>query len=82
MLLQKNVVPLRYIRRVIPRRIMVFACQADSFCKEYKTRVVTCTEAKLDGKPGYEVVLQDTILFPEGGGQVGLLLQFFQFYWP
>jgi Ser-tRNA(Ala) deacylase AlaX len=42
---------------------------------------VTCTEAQLkavtDGKKttvsGYEVVLEDTILFPEGGGQVYLI---------
>jgi alanyl-tRNA synthetase len=42
---------------------------------------VTCTEAQLktitNGKKstlnGYEVVLEDTILFPEGGGQVYLI---------
>ncbi|KAF5303349.1 hypothetical protein FQR65_LT08262 [Abscondita terminalis] len=56
---------------------MVFKCQSDSFLKEFTSTVVSCTEAKLttiiDGKEqtvdGYEVILNDTILFPEGGGQ-------------
>ncbi|XP_049863039.1 alanyl-tRNA editing protein Aarsd1 isoform X1 [Schistocerca gregaria] len=56
---------------------MVFACQADSFLREFSSKVVSCAEAKLDlvkdGKKqtidGFEVVLEDTILFPEGGGQ-------------
>lgn len=49
---------------------MVFACQEDSFLQEYKTKVVSCENAKLGDKDGFEVVLQNTILFPEGGGQV------------
>lgn len=56
---------------------MVFKCQSDSFLKEFTSKVVSCTEAKLvtsiHGKEqtvdGYEVILDDTILFPEGGGQ-------------
>ncbi|XP_063241006.1 alanyl-tRNA editing protein Aarsd1-B isoform X1 [Bacillus rossius redtenbacheri] len=56
---------------------MVFACQADSFLVEFSSKVVSCEEAELkvvsNGKKttvkGYEVVLEDTILFPEGGGQ-------------
>ena len=49
---------------------MVFACQRDSFRKELKTKVVSCKEGKLGKQTGFEVVLEDTILFPEGGGQV------------
>jgi len=49
---------------------MVFACQRDPFLKEFKTTVVSCEKAKLEDKDGYEVILEDTILFPEGGGQV------------
>lgn len=56
---------------------MVFKCQSDSFLKEFTSKVVSCNEGKLvtvvDGKEqtlnGYEVILDDTILFPEGGGQ-------------
>ncbi|XP_014260317.2 alanyl-tRNA editing protein Aarsd1 [Cimex lectularius] len=56
---------------------MVFACQRDSFQKEYTSSVVSCTPAEFkklsNGKKEkikcYEVVLKDTILFPEGGGQ-------------
>lgn len=55
----------------------MFACQHDSFLKELSTTVVSCQEAKIscntNGKKeflnGFEVVLADTILFPEGGGQ-------------
>ncbi|CAI4050211.1 hypothetical protein SKDZ_14G2850 [Saccharomyces kudriavzevii ZP591] len=48
------------------------ACQRNSFTLDrFNTLVVSC-EAKKDkrGKiEGYEIELQDTILFPEGGGQ-------------
>lgn len=56
---------------------MVFKCQEDSFLKEFTSKVVSCENGSLelvvDGKKtkidGYEVKLEDTILFPEGGGQ-------------
>lgn len=53
---------------------MVFACQQDSFLRNFKTKVVSCKAGKLAGKDAYELILEDTVLFPEGGGQVGLLL--------
>ena len=59
------------IRRQIS---MVFACQQDSFLRSLKTKVVSCKAGKLAGKDAYELILEDTVLFPEGGGQVGLLL--------
>ena len=59
------------IRRQIS---MVFACQQDSFLKNFKTKVVSCEAGKLAGKDAYELILEDTVLFPEGGGQVDLLL--------
>lgn len=45
---------------------------------QFTTEVVSCVEATLnttiEGKKtnvdGFEVILRDTILFPEGGGQV------------
>ena len=47
---------------------------------QLKTTVKSCTPAELkvvkDGKKatlkGYEVILEDTVLFPEGGGQVNV----------
>lgn len=56
---------------------MVFKCQQDSFLKEFTSNVVSCVKSDFDivleGKKtkieGYEVVLEDTIIFPEGGGQ-------------
>jgi len=64
---------------------MVFFCQKDSFAKELRTRVVSCCAAKLQLPPAedsgearkpkpvtvqcWEVVCEDTVLFPEGGGQ-------------
>ncbi|ESO03133.1 hypothetical protein HELRODRAFT_112439 [Helobdella robusta] len=56
---------------------MSLACQKDSYLRELKCVVKSCREASLkqvvNGKKaevkGYEVVLSDTVLFPEGGGQ-------------
>ncbi|XP_045210140.2 alanyl-tRNA editing protein Aarsd1-B-like [Mercenaria mercenaria] len=56
---------------------MALACQKDSYLKEFDTKVKSCNAAELkvtqNGKKevlkGYEVILEDTILFPEGGGQ-------------
>ncbi|XP_015759085.1 PREDICTED: alanyl-tRNA editing protein Aarsd1-like [Acropora digitifera] len=48
---------------------MVFACQQDSFLKHLKTKVLSCKGSKLAGKEAFEVILEDTVLFPEGGGQ-------------
>ncbi|SPP86855.1 alanyl-tRNA editing protein Aarsd1-B [Drosophila guanche] len=61
---------------------MVFKCQEDSFLKQYTTKIVSCEYATLDRtdvdaatggevRPvrGFNVVCEDTILFPEGGGQ-------------
>lgn len=57
--------------------MVVFACQNDSFLKEFSSKVVSCNAADfktlVNGKKeilkGYDVILEDTILFPEGGGQ-------------
>ena len=51
---------------------MSFACQKNCYAKDLTTRVVSCKPAKLDGKDCYEIILEDTVLFPEGGGQVSL----------
>ncbi|KAK2820768.1 hypothetical protein Q5P01_023727 [Channa striata] len=56
---------------------MAFQCQRDCYMKEFVTSVVSCCPAELkqevNGKKetltGFSVKLQDTILFPEGGGQ-------------
>uniref|UniRef100_A0A1B0GL07 Threonyl/alanyl tRNA synthetase SAD domain-containing protein n=1 Tax=Lutzomyia longipalpis TaxID=7200 RepID=A0A1B0GL07_LUTLO len=54
---------------------MVFKCQEDSFLREFTSRVLSCEEAELPGAgkdaplKGYNVVCEDTIIFPEGGGQ-------------
>ncbi|XP_068440048.1 alanyl-tRNA editing protein Aarsd1-like isoform X1 [Clinocottus analis] len=56
---------------------MAFQCQRDCYMKEFVTSVVSCCPAVLkhevNGKKetlkGFNVKLQDTILFPEGGGQ-------------
>ena len=51
------------------------------FVVQLKTKVKSCAPAELkivkDGKKttlkGFEVILEDTVLFPEGGGQVGAI---------
>lgn len=56
---------------------MVFQCQRDSYLKEYATTVVSCKPVKQEfvqeGKKKkvdcFEVTFEDTVLFPEGGGQ-------------
>ncbi|XP_060111856.1 alanyl-tRNA editing protein Aarsd1 [Heteronotia binoei] len=56
---------------------MSFLCQRDSWAREFTTRVVSCCPAQLPAKnsgkketlQGFHVILEDTILFPEGGGQ-------------
>lgn len=48
---------------------MVFACQRDSFLKNLKTKVLSCKASKRADKEEFEVILEDTVLFPEGGGQ-------------
>ena len=47
------------------------ASQRDSYCKKMEeAHVVSCTPCKGKGKKGvYEIVLDDSILFAEGGGQ-------------
>eukprot|EP00088_Acartia_fossae_P021768 TRINITY_DN2310_c0_g1_i4.p1 TRINITY_DN2310_c0_g1~~TRINITY_DN2310_c0_g1_i4.p1 ORF type:complete len:420 (-),score=85.59 TRINITY_DN2310_c0_g1_i4:487-1716(-) len=55
----------------------MFHCQRSSYDKEYESTVVSCTPAsrkkeqngkKVDVK-GFEVIFEDTVFFPEGGGQ-------------
>ncbi|KAJ8715901.1 hypothetical protein PYW08_013186 [Mythimna loreyi] len=56
---------------------MVFKCQEDSFLKKFSSTVIKCeptTEPVVEyGKTipfqGYQVTLENTILFPAGGGQ-------------
>ncbi|CAG9862172.1 unnamed protein product [Phyllotreta striolata] len=49
---------------------MVFKCQDDSFLKEFTSTVVSCEKLSSEGNcESFEVILDDTILFPEGGGQ-------------
>ncbi|KAL7977035.1 hypothetical protein Chor_008984 [Crotalus horridus] len=59
------------------RDCMAFMCQRDSWLQQLTTQVVSCCPAKLSteirGKnilKGFHVILEDTILFPEGGGQI------------
>ena len=51
-------------------RSMSFKCQRDCYLQHFKSAVLSCEPSRLGEKEGYEVVLKDTILFPEGGGQV------------
>ncbi|KAM9462823.1 alanyl-tRNA editing protein Aarsd1 [Clarias gariepinus] len=57
---------------------MAFQCQRDCYMQEFVTSVVSCSPAELkldnnNGKKekvqGFNIILKDTILFPEGGGQ-------------
>ncbi|XP_004525888.1 alanyl-tRNA editing protein Aarsd1-B [Ceratitis capitata] len=58
---------------------MVFKCQEDSFLRQFSSKVLSCEPATLEWTPpgetstrklqGFNVICEDTILFPEGGGQ-------------
>lgn len=56
---------------------MALACQKDSYLQEFTTQVTSCEPVHLvltaNGKKNkvncFQVILKDTILFPEGGGQ-------------
>ncbi|XP_069763408.1 alanyl-tRNA editing protein Aarsd1 isoform X1 [Narcine bancroftii] len=56
---------------------MAFQCQKQCYLKAFETTVISCTPAELtttfNGKDetlkGFNVILEDTLLFPEGGGQ-------------
>ncbi|CAD5122773.1 DgyrCDS11180 [Dimorphilus gyrociliatus] len=56
---------------------MSFACQKDSYLTHLDSVVKSCTPSKIitlkEGKKikleGFDVILEDTVLFPEGGGQ-------------
>ena len=56
--------------RILIDRSMSFKCQRDCYLQHFESAVLSCEPARLGEKEGYEVVLKDTILFPEGGGQV------------
>lgn len=51
---------------------MSLQCQKLSYLRQFVSKVVSCQSAKLRGLDSYEVILEDTILFPAGGGQVGV----------
>lgn len=46
-------------------------CQRDSYARSLDSVVVSCKPSQAKEHQGkYELVLEDTVLFPEGGGQV------------
>ena len=53
---------------------MALACQRDSYLKELKSKVKSVEKcsikiSKKEKLEGFEIILDDTVLFPEGGGQ-------------
>ncbi|KAK6632560.1 hypothetical protein RUM43_013328 [Polyplax serrata] len=48
---------------------MVFACQRDSFQRQLSSKVKSCTKGVGEYADFYEVICEDSVLFPEGGGQ-------------
>ena len=48
-------------------------CQHQCYSRTLTTRVVSCKRSEGDREYGpYQVLLADTVLFPEGGGQVSI----------
>ena len=53
---------------------MSFICQRNSYLQEFETSVLSCeldtlTLQNKQNVKGYNVIFEDTVLFPEGGGQ-------------
>ncbi|KAH9107564.1 hypothetical protein LEN26_014255 [Aphanomyces euteiches] len=46
------------------------ACQKNSFLRELSAKVVSCVRAP-DSSSDFDIVFDDSVLFPEGGGQPG-----------
>ena len=49
---------------------MAWECQRSPYARQFESKVISCTPSKLEDKDGFDVLLEDTILFPAGGGQV------------
>lgn len=67
---QRNFEVVLFLYRVESSFSMSFKCQRDSYLRHFTSAVLSCEPSRLGETGGYEVVLRDTILFPEGGGQV------------
>lgn len=48
---------------------MSLKCQKDSYAQTLTSKVVSCVPSKYEDKECYETILEDTVLYPEGGGQ-------------
>lgn len=54
-------------------------CQRDSYARSLSSVVVSCEPSPAKEHEGkYELLLEDTVLFPEGGGQVYIKLNFYR----
>ena len=50
-------------------------CQRDSYARSLGSVVLSCQPSTAKDQDGlYEIELEDTILFPEGGGQVSVCI--------
>ncbi|KAF0989206.1 hypothetical protein HZS_1093, partial [Henneguya salminicola] len=48
---------------------MAFLCQRQPYLKTHNTRVKSCAPTEFKGKSLFKIGLEETIFFPEGGGQ-------------
>ncbi|PVZ97412.1 hypothetical protein BB558_004988 [Smittium angustum] len=53
---------------LLSKPVGLLKCQINSYLKTFKTTVISCSQTPKNPKE-YELILEDTILFPEGGGQ-------------
>jgi Ser-tRNA(Ala) deacylase AlaX len=81
-ILNKHEVRFNTMQPVVVKKVGELACQMSSYLKELTATVVSCAEVSAPLQKGktpasaassaaasFEVVLSDTVLFPEGGGQ-------------
>lgn len=48
---------------------MKYLYEKDAFCRSFTAKVLACEPSQGKGQEGYEVELDDTAFYPEGGGQ-------------
>ncbi len=52
---------------------MSLLCQKDSYVRTHTSKVLSCVPVTINKAECYEVTLEDTVFFPEGGGQVSII---------
>lgn len=59
----------RFLSTAMHREAGLLSCQKNAYVKEGLSRVLACDPIVGSSPPAYKVLLDDSVLYPEGGGQ-------------